>query len=399
VPADVVPVPPRVKTVHAQARRALGLATGFALAAAAAVVVPHRTGAWLPLHLFLVGALLLAISGATRLFTVTWSAGQPRTGAVVTAQRWLVAGGAAGLAAGRELGWPVPIVAAAGSAVTAGLALLAYLLAVEVRTAKVRRFHPATTYYLVAIGFGIAGTVLGAAMVTGGSGLRDAHVAVNLLGLVGLVIAGTLPFFVATHARMKMSRRATPERLRANLAWLSSATLVAALAAGAGDGVVEAVALVAYAAGLLHLVTLLPRPGRKQLAWAGPRLLQLAAGILWWTGALVVASARAGTGQVAFAEPVVIALVIGGYAQILVASLAYLAPVLRGGGHERLASGFATTRSWTALAAANLAALAWVTGQHTVTGVALVMLAADVAQRAVRLRVRAASAPRSVVHV
>jgi hypothetical protein len=46
----------------------------FAVSAGVATVVPHRTGAWLPLHLFLVGALLLAISGTTRLFAVTWSA-------------------------------------------------------------------------------------------------------------------------------------------------------------------------------------------------------------------------------------------------------------------------------------------------------------------------------------
>ena len=45
------------------------------------------------------------------------------------------------------------------------------------------------------------------------------------------------------------------------------------------------------------------------------------------------------------------ALVLGGYVQILVASLAYLAPVLRGGGHVRLSAGFATTRSWLALTA------------------------------------------------
>ncbi|HRD99682.1 MAG TPA: hypothetical protein PLV68_00185, partial [Ilumatobacteraceae bacterium] len=56
------------------------------------------------------------------------------------------------------------------------------------------------------------------------------------------------------------------------------------------------------------------------------------------------------------------ALVIGGFAQILVASLAYLGPVLRGGGHRRLSAGFAITRSWTSLAAGNAAALAALTG-------------------------------------
>jgi hypothetical protein len=54
--------------------------------------------------------------------------------------------------------------------------------------------------------------------------------------------------------------------------------------------------------------------------------------------------------------PVLRALAVGGLAQILVASLAYLGPVLRGGGHERLTQGFALTRSWPGLALANVAA-------------------------------------------
>jgi hypothetical protein len=48
-------------------------------------------------------------------------------------------------------------------------------------------------------------------------------------------------------------------------------------------------------------------------------------------------------------------LVVAGYGQILWGSLAYLLPVLRGGGHQRLSEGFDSTRSWLGLAAANLA--------------------------------------------
>ena len=42
--ADPPTTTPRVKTVQAQARRALTLAATFALAAAAMMFVPHRTG-------------------------------------------------------------------------------------------------------------------------------------------------------------------------------------------------------------------------------------------------------------------------------------------------------------------------------------------------------------------
>ena len=60
----------------------------------------------------------------------------------------------------------------------------------------------------------------------------------------------------------------------------------------------------------------------------------------------------------AFSGHWLLVLVIGGYAQILWGSLAYVLPMLRGGGHEQLGRGFATTRSWIGLGAANLAALA-----------------------------------------
>ena len=59
-------------------------------------------------------------------------------------------------------------------------------------------------------------------------------------------------------------------------------------------------------------------------------------------------------------QSVVVPLVLAGFAQILVRALAYIGPVLRGGGHERLSAGFALTRSWTALALVNLGGIAWV---------------------------------------
>ena len=397
---------PRVKVVHAQTRRTLALAAAFAVAAPAAVFAPHKTGAWLPLHLFLVGAVLLAISGASRMFTVTWAAGEPVTGAPVAAQRWLIAGGAAGLAIGRELDWPSFALAAAGMAVMSGLVLLGALLVAEARTAKVRRFHPAVAAYLVAVGFGVVGTGLGAAMVSGRAGLRDSHVIVNLLGLVGLVIAGTLPFFAATQTRMKMNGRATPRRLHANLIWLTTSVAVASVAAAAKSHAVEGAALAAYAAGLAQLATLLPRPARKQLRWAGPRLLLLAAGVMWWASSVGVAAGHALAGSPVFTEQLVVTVVIGGYAQILLASLAYLGPVLRGGGHERLSAGFALTRSWVAPVAANVAALAWIGGAATVTGVALAVLAVDLAGRAAALvtggdgrRHPSQPAPKAAAHV
>jgi hypothetical protein len=78
-------------------------------------------------------------------------------------------------------------------------------------------------------------------------------------------------------------------------------------------------------------------------------------------------------------------LVVAGYAQILWGSLAYLLPMLRGGGHERLGAGFATTRSWLGLAAANIAGLAFVASAPTAGGVAIAVWLLDAGVRAVRV--------------
>ena len=106
------------------------------------------------------------------------------------------------------------------------------------------------------------------------------------------------------------------------------------------------------------LVTLLPRLGRKQFRWAGPRLVQAGAAIAWWIAAVGLAAAHAAGGRSPFSGAVMPTLVVGGYVQLLVAALSYLGPVLVGGGHERLVASFRLTRSWVGLVAGNVAALA-----------------------------------------
>ncbi|HEX2849968.1 MAG TPA: hypothetical protein VHN98_05430 [Acidimicrobiales bacterium] len=376
----------RVAIVHRQTKPTLALAVGFALASAVAAVIPHRTGAWLPLHLFLVGGLLLAISGATQLFAVTWAAGNPGPGRLVAVQRGAIAGGATLLAVARELALPVGVVAVAGTSVLCGLLLLGVLLAGEVRSGSQRRFDPALAFYLAAVVSGTVGSILGIFLAAGHAGLRDAHLVLNLLGLVGLVIAGTLPFFVATETRMKTSRRATAAAQVATLAWLVLGVGVAAGASATGaPRVFVAAGLVVYAVGLLQLLSLLPLPGAKQLRWAGPRVLQLAAGVVWWVAACAAAAGSVVTRGLAWPEHLVLVLVVPGFAQILVGSLAYLAPVLRGGGHERLTAGFAITRSWTSFVVANLAGVALAVSW---TGAAIALIAVwalDSAWRAARL--------------
>jgi hypothetical protein len=375
----------RVAAVQHQARQTLATALVFALAAPVTALLPHRTGAWLPLHLFLVGALLLAISGATQLLAVTWSAAPAPAASTASVQRWLLAGAAVALAVGREVRAPRWCIALAGAGVVAALVVLAVMLARVRLEAVVDRFTPAIDAYLVAIVFGVCGSVLGTAIAVGAlddsyAAARAAHLTTNLLGLIGLVVAATLPYFVATQARVKQSTRFTPARLRAVTVTMAIATAAAAIGILAGHPSVAAIASFAYAAGIAALATVLPLPRRKQFEWAGARLAQLLAGLAWWGISVLMLGFHHLIGHPS-ERTAIATLVVGGYAQLLLASLAYFGPVLRGGGHRRLAAGFSTTRSWTGFGAANAAAVATAFDQPVVLGVALGVWAADTAVR------------------
>lgn len=385
----------RVRRSHAQTRTTLRLALAFI--AAAAVAVPLGSTRWLVLHLFLVGGVVLAISGVSLMLTVTWSAAPAPRNRWVVLQRASIAAGAAGVAFGREGGLPGLAVAIAGVVYLVGLLALAWLLVATIRQSVERRFDVAVAFYLSAIAAGVIGVVLGVAMVVGtpSAAMRAAHVTTNALGLVGLVIAGTMPFFAATVGRSRMSPRARPRNVAVTLCWMASALAVAVVALAIDVETLAAVGLGGYALGIGGVLWLLPRPTRRQLRWAGPRLVALWAGGCWWAIAVAATAVDAWRGdRVVFGGRWVLALVLGGYAQILWGSLAYLLPMLRGGGHQQLAEGFESTRSWIGLAAANAAALGVacsLPAAATTAAVAVWLL--DSAWRAARVGTARASRP------
>jgi hypothetical protein len=153
----------------------------------------------LPLHLFLVGGLLTAISGVTQFLAVTWSAAPPPPQPLVGTQRVLLAVGVLGLGFGREFGASPVFLGAAGFAVIASLLLLQVSLVRIRTTGKLHRFRPAIDGYLIAVSFGLVGCFAGIVMATHvvadrGDLLRSAHLIINVFGLVGLVVAATLPY-------------------------------------------------------------------------------------------------------------------------------------------------------------------------------------------------------------
>jgi nitrite reductase (NO-forming) len=356
--------------------------------AAAALAWAAADAAWLPLHLFLAGGVVLAISGVSLMLTVTWSAAPAPSDRLVGVQRSCIAVGAAGVAVGRHFDLPAWVVAVAGAAYLAGLVLLVVALVTTARRGVERRFDPAVAAYVAALVAGTAGVAIGIGMAvaTPSPQLRNAHVVANLLGLVGLVVGGTLPYFAATVGRSRMAVRATPRRFAVLIGWqvVAVATAIGGLASGL-DGL-AAGAFGAYACGIAGALWLAPTPTRRQLRWAGPRLLALWAGATWWAVAVAAAAvAVLGRGGEPLGGRWLWVLVVGGYGQILWGSVAYLLPVLRGGGHVRLSAGFGATRSWVGLAAANVAGVAFAVSATPVAAVAVGVWLVDAAVRAARV--------------
>jgi nitrite reductase (NO-forming) len=357
----------------------------FALAFVAAAVAAWATSdsTWLPLHLFLAGGVVLAISGVSLMLTVTWSAAPAPRDRVAWLQRLAVAVGAAGFAAARHLELEPAIVTVAGAVYLVGVAVLAVLLVLTVRRGVERRFDPAVVAYVAALIAGVGGVFIGIAMAIDAPSaeLRNAHATINLLGLIGLVIAGTLPFFAATVGRSRTARHLTSRRVTMVIGWQVTA-LTVAVAGMIADIGLAAAGLAAYAWGIGAVLWLAPRPTRRQLQWAGPRLLGLWAGAAWWMVAVVAAAIDVSADEASvFTGSQLSVLVVAGYGQILWGSLAYLLPMLRGGGHERLAEGFATTRSWLALLAANVAGVAYLASASVVAMVAVAVWLIDSATR------------------
>lgn len=350
----------RVTIVHAQSQTTFVVAAGFIAAAVIAGALGRDGDHWLALHLFLLGGVLTTISGATLLLGVPWcSSPAPHTWAVRT-QQILLGAGVVLLAFARERSWPSVWPMIAGTAVLISLAMLIVLLIIVRVTGPKDRFYPAMDGYVAAIVLGILGCYAGILMAMRSLSspsypwVRSAHFTTNLLGLVGIIIATTLPYMLATQARMKMSKRATPLNVRASVAALTLATSVSGLAMLFRHPAVAGLGYIAYALALIYSMTLYPVMGEKQIRWAGWRIAHLAAGLAWWLGCLVAMAVKALGGD-PVPETVLLVLVIGGFAQILVGSLAYFAPVLRGGGQKGLSTGFRTTRSLPGFIAANVA--------------------------------------------
>jgi len=309
------------------------------------------------------GGVLLAISGATQLFSVTWAAAIPPDPRVAMTQRWLMAIGAVAAIVGAVRDSAVLVVV--GSA-TLGLGLLTLgsILIWVTRRSLLKRFGLSSRFYLLGIGAGVVGVTLGGLVGAGGGGgryldIRVAHMHLNLVGMVGFTIVGTLPAILPTMVRHKM----VSGREAVFGFWVSAAAL-GAMVVGALAGPV-AVGVGCALAGIGAAVTLIgigSRLGIDKMVASGLPAALVLSGSLWLIGWMFVQSVALMAG-----EPVIwsraTAVGVGGVALVLFGSLAYLVPVLAGPG-SNLTANFERMQGnrWVRLVLANAAVAAVAVG-------------------------------------
>jgi nitrite reductase (NO-forming) len=276
------------------------------------------------------GTLLLAISGASQMFTITWAAAIPPKASVAATQRWLIVLGVIAVLTGVTASVPVLVWAGALS-VAAALAILGVSITQTVRRSLLRRFDLSARFYLLACGAGVVAVGLGALLGTGASGLefqahRLVHSHLNLVGLVGFSIIGTIPTFLPTVAH----NRAVSGR-EAIVGWWLCVAAAALMLMGlvAPAVLVGAGTVLTGIAGLLILVGIEIRlwsKGRRQVPF-----LQVSAGTAWLIVWAFVDGTRLVLGQPAIPFAAwTAAAVLAGVGQVLAGSLAYLIPVLIG---------------------------------------------------------------------
>ncbi|KQY25606.1 copper oxidase [Cellulomonas sp. Root485] len=317
---------------------------GAWLVAAALLALAHRAvpaAPWLLVHLLLLGAVSTAILVWSQHFADTllrrpaWGG---RLGLTVRLAVHTVGALAVVIGVVGSTGWLV----VAGAVLVAAAALAQVgIMVVQSRAALPSRFSHAVRYYVA------AGLVLPVAVACGvlmarghvsdvvHARLYVGHVALALLGWVGLTVLGTLVVLWPTvlHARIEPAqesagRRALPVVL------LGLVLVTAGAASGwrvlVGLGAVV-VALGTAIGGSVMVAQARTSPPRTYAAWT------LAAAVAWLVactvafGALVVAA----PGWVAAADDLrvlVAPFAVGFAAQILVGSLSYLLPVVLGGG-------------------------------------------------------------------
>ena len=376
----------RVVESHKIVLRAFRLAGAFGVVGAVwSLIVAVDGGSWWgPLHAFLAGSVLLAISGATQLFTITWSASPAPRAPYPTVQRWTTGAGL-GLVLVGVTADVVVLVVLGAIALLGGVGLLGALLVGSVRRSLLRRFDLSARFYLLALGCGAIGITLGAVMAaeaSTNSALRLVHSHLNLVGLIGFTIVGTLPTILATFAHHRVV-----SGNEARVAWWLSVAAAALIAGGLFvPSLVGAGTLVAAIATVLILTGVVVRLRRRGLKGGLP-YYQVTIGTAWLIAWGIVEGIGVLTTSVSAPFPPWTGVVaLSGIGQVLFGSLAYLLPVLAGP-HPRLGPNTErmTRHGWLPVVLANGSAIALLAGLGATAAIGYGIWILDFGRRALTL--------------
>lgn len=297
---------------------------------------------WLMIHLLLLGAVTHAILVWSQYFSFALL----RSRATLADRRAqnlrliLSNAGTALVLVGVPSGiWSLTVAGAAALAIAVawhGASLLGRL-----RASLPGRFGRTIRYYIAAAALLVVGAALGAIVARGGAvgSLALAHAIVNVLGWIGLTVAGTVVTLWPTILRTRADERAARGAAQA-LPALAGGVAVAATGAALGSFAALAAGLALYLAGLLVVGASLWRAARRK----APRsfaALSVGAALAWWAGtvaAILIGSLVSLSEHSAFSGAseligaAVPYLAAGFAAQIVVGALSYLIPVVLGGG-------------------------------------------------------------------
>ncbi len=210
------------------------------------------------------------------------------------------------------------------------------------------KFLKTTRYYVAAAAMLIIGAIIGAFLARGdaSANLVLSHALMNVLGWVGLTVAGTVVVLWPTVLRTRADENAATGAAKA-LPLLASGVLIAALGAALAQPLIVAVGLAVYLVGMLVVGVSLARVARN----APPRTfasLSIGTALLWWTaivlaltiGAIVSIANGSGLAGLDTVVDYIVPYAAAGFAaQVLVGALTYLIPVALGGGPTPVRTG------------------------------------------------------------
>lgn len=321
--------------------RANALVLAWLVAAAAATLV-HRVlpePGWVLVHLPLLGAVSTAILVWSQHFadTLLRHPAPPRALAVRLA---LHTAGALAVVAGHLTARPAVLVAGALAVAAAAVAQVVGIRQ-QRRGALPSRFGHLVRAYVAAGALLVPGVACGVAMAAAGPAPADyarwyvAHVVLTLLGWVGVTVAGTLVVLWPTILHTRIDEVAERTAVR-SLQLLVGGVLVAAAGPAVGVRAVTCVGVgvVMVGVGLVARVLVRQARGAPPVTFAAG---SVGAAVVWWGASVlalgvVVASAPDWQAVVPRLSALAPATVAGFAAQVLGGALAYLLPVVLGGG-------------------------------------------------------------------